>query len=673
MRKAVRRKGRGHSERRAADPQRPPTSGAPAGLRWGIPLGIALLTFVCFTPALSADFVNWDDDVNFLRNPHYRGLSLHNLSWMFTHLWGIYIPITWLTLGFDYVLWGMNPAGYHLTSLILHCANAVLFYVLLTALLQLACGPDAAKARWAAAGGALFFAIHPLRVESVAWVTERRDVVCGLFFLFTLLSYLRHHREAKSPSKRRRWFAVSLTCYVLSLLAKPISMTLPLVLLVLDAYPLRRFSSGIQSRSIWLEKIPYVALSLVVAIFVALKTSEAGAILTQYPLVDRVLQPGYRLLFYLTKTAWPVDLSPLYLYRSASSSGIVPYLLANLGALVLFAALIALRHRWPAGLAAWLGFGALLAPVLGWVQAGPHFAADRYTYLACLPWAALVGGALLAALRGAGRISAPARGAAIAAAALVLALLGGATFRQTHVWRDSLSLWNHALEVDPANPIAHYNRGGYFVDIGDLDRALADFDAALRLDPRHTKALTNRGNVHFQQGDLDAALADFSEAIRIAPEHAQAYVNRGNLYAQRGEVERALADFERALRVRTDFADAYDSRGLLLHRQGDVGGALRDFGRALAADPLHAHARLNRANTLRDQGRLEAALRDYNEVIQLDPSRPDAYANRGSVRAAQGDVEGSLADLERALAIAPSNWSHREQVEAALRSMRTGP
>ena len=217
----------------------------------GAALAVGLLTFVCLSPALFGEFLNWDDDVNFLNNTGFRGLGPANLMWMFTDLWGHYIPITWLTLGLDYVVWGLNPFGYHLTSLVIHSLNAVLFYRVVHVLLCWR-APSSTHAIWAAAAAALFFSIHPLRVESVAWATERRDVLCGLFFLLSLLFYLRARRE---PRTARRWLVLSVACFGLSLLSKAAGLLLPAVLLVLDAYPLRRFSGRpAQVRSIAVEK-----------------------------------------------------------------------------------------------------------------------------------------------------------------------------------------------------------------------------------------------------------------------------------------------------------------------------------------------------------------------------------------------------------------------------------
>src|SRR5207247_358874 len=222
---------------------------------WMVPAGIALVVIACFLPTLRNDFVLWDDDLNFTDNPSYRGLSWPHLRWMFTTvLGGHYQPLSWVTLGLDYTLWGLDPTGYHLTSLLLHAANAVLCYRLVRALLARAFDRASAPGPAAAAAGALFFAIHPLRVESVAWASERRDVLSGLFYLATVLAYVRM-AAAERTGGARRWYLVSLACFVLSLLSKAWGMTLPIVLVLLDVYPLRRPPR-------LLEQAPYAVLAL---------------------------------------------------------------------------------------------------------------------------------------------------------------------------------------------------------------------------------------------------------------------------------------------------------------------------------------------------------------------------------------------------------------------------
>src|SRR6266566_1563356 len=377
----------------------------PAAAAWMVPAGIALVVIACFLPTLRNDFVLWDDDLNFTDNPSYRGLSWRQLRWMFTTVHGgHYQPLSWVTLGLDYTLWGMNPAGYHLTSVLLHAANAVLFYHVVLALLRRAAvsGP-ALVLEGAAAVGALFFAIHPLRVESVAWASERRDV----------LAYLRMAEEEGS-GRARRWYLVSLACFVLSLLSQAWGITLPVVLLALDVFPLRRAPR-------LLEKAPYAALALGAAAlaFVAQQHQPAMRTLAQHGALQRTAQAAYGLSFYLWKTVAPWRLSPAYLLEGRLDPAAPRYLLSFVAVAGITALLVFARRRWPSGLVAWACYAAIVSPVLGFVQTGPQIAADRYTYLACLPWAVLVAAAVRRAALGHGRLA----WTASAAALLVLGLL----------------------------------------------------------------------------------------------------------------------------------------------------------------------------------------------------------------------------------------------------------
>lgn len=445
-------------------------------LAWGAAVAVAAL--LAFLPALGAGWVSFDDGVNFLRNPRYRGFSPENLAWMFSDVKGHYMPVTWLTLALDYVLWGMDARGYHATSLAFHAANAVLFFGILDVLLRRA-GVPAARTACAAAAGALLYAIHPLRAESVAWITERRDVVCGLFFLLSIRAYL---AALEDPAGRRRRLAWSTAFFALSLLSKTMGMGLPFVLLILDAFPLGRFDGRPGTvRRLLLEKAPFFALFAAAIVVTYATQVAAGAMVAGggYAAVDRLTQPGYRIGFYVLKTLVPVGLQPAYLWPE-DPAPLRPWAVAGLAAgLAATAALWAARRRWPAALAAWLAFGFLLAPVAGFFQAGPHFAADRYTYFAGLAAAALGAAAV-------------ARGVPAWTAGLVLLLLGGLTFRQTGIWTSSATLWNHALRVDPGNALASVNRGLLRSEAGDLDGALADFDAAIRSSPSQPRGHAGR-------------------------------------------------------------------------------------------------------------------------------------------------------------------------------------
>ena len=364
---------------------------------WGIAVLIVGAVLISFFPTLNNGFVDWDDTGMFTENFKYRGFSLAHVSWMFTTFhYGHYHPLTWLTLGLDYQLWGMNPKGYHLTSLLFHAASGVACYFLITALV----GRQPAFSRFAqslgfrlcCASGALFFALHPLRVESVAWATERRDVVSGLFYILTLLAYVR--MSEKDSMRRRRWLVLALFFFTCSFLSKAWAITLPVVLLVLDVYPLRRIGAGEQfaasCQKVLLEKIPFVLIAVVFA-WIAWLAQERWSIRAEsFGVVQRLMSAAYSLCFYPLKTAVPVGLSPLYVLDPVFIATKPKYVLTALAVPAIAVVLVLMRRRWPWALAAGVCYAIIVSPVLGLAQSGEQIAADRYAYLSCLPFAILI-------------------------------------------------------------------------------------------------------------------------------------------------------------------------------------------------------------------------------------------------------------------------------------------
>jgi tetratricopeptide (TPR) repeat protein len=566
--------------------------------------------------------VNFDDDVNFLNNPWYRGFALEHLRWMLTTHAGHYIPLTWMSLGLDYALWGMNPLGYHLTSLLLHAANAALCVALLDRILGRALPERDPRSRGALAlAGALFFSVHPLRVESVAWITERRDVLSGFFFLLSLLAYLSSTDEG--PGRRRRR-ALSLAAFAASVLSKAMGMTLPLALLVLDAWPLRRFERE-RPRAVLLEKLPFFLVMAAAVGLTAWAQTAGGAVsgATAYPPVQSLLQPGYRLSFYVLKTLIPLGLSPLYLYRPGLG---VPH--AAGWAAVIFVTVFLWRRRRqvPGAAAAWALYLLLIAPVSGVVQAGPHAVADRYTYLAGLPFAGLF--AALPALpsspglrRGAGMV-----------AGLALAVLAGLTVRQCGYWRDSLALWDRALSVEPDVYFSLHNRGTARMEVQDWPGARADFDRAIALNPAYPNTWYDRGTLRGTLGDHAGAVEDYSVALRLAP----------------------------------DRAEIRSARGLSRSSLGDQAGAIDDLTGAIERDPSSPAAHLARGLARARLGRWAEALQDFDRAAELRPEDPQAQARRGTALIQLGDRAGAARALQRALDLAPRDWPDRPWAEQLL-------
>ena len=596
--------------------------------RWGswlVALLIALITFAAFLPTLQNQFVNWDDDDNLVDNPHYRGLGWTHLRWMWTtfHV-GHYVPLTWMTFGLDYLLWGLKPVGYHLSNLLLHAANAAVFYLVARWILGLALPGSGERGHvglaFAAAFAALLFAIHPLRVESVAWATERRDVLSGLFYLSAILIYL---RGCERGERGRGWYWLSMAVFVLALLSKSMVVNLPIVLLILDVYPLRRLGGAVgwwsaPARRVYVEKIPFVLLAIAVsAIAIMAQLSARAAVpLAQLSVPSRLAVAAYGLSFYLWKMVVPLNLSPLYELPPTLNPWATPFILSYGVVLIITAVVLALRRRVPGLPAAWLAYVIVLLPVLGIVQSGPQIAADRYTYLAGLGWATLAGAGPLFCWRtlGTSKTGTPTP-LPIAGVAICLVLgLGVLTWDQVQVWHDSGRLWTHVLTMDPQSPIAENSLGVVRADQGKPAEASEHFRQALRLKPDYADAHYNLGNALADQGKPAEASEHYRQALRIKPDYADAHNNLGNALADQGKPAEASEHYRQALRIKPDYADAHNNLGAALAQQGKLAEAIEHYRQALHIRPDLAAAHLNWGEALAQQGKLAEAKEHFRQA-----------------------------------------------------------
>ena len=643
-----------------------------------VPAALALTTFIVFLPALKAEFVNWDDDINFLNNANYRGLGAAQLQWMFTNvLMGNYIPFTWTSFGLDYVVWGMNPAGYHLTNILLHAANAVLFYFIALHLLRLSAPASPADRPstpiLGSAFATLLFAVHPLRAESVAWITERRDVLSGFFFLAAVLTYLQYCRVPDRQTGRTRnapgWYWASLGFFALALLSKSMAVTLPAILLLLDAYPLRRLG-GVGSGRRWLppttvvvEKLPFFLLSLVTAYtsLVALDlaaqvASKSGAIpwnadaTVEVSPIDRVAISANALLFYLWKMAAPLGLSPFYQLPPPSGFETWPALFSFAVVLLATAAVIVGHRRWPALAAAWVGCIVMLSPVI-WV---PEIAADRYTYLACAGWALLCGGGLASLWRYCQRrnIDTRVRASLAGLALAVVAALSVLTWNQVEVWRDSETLWTHAVAVWPSSR-GYYKLGEALAQRGKWAKAIENLEVALRINPRYIYAHAGLGFAFAIQGRLTEALEQFDDALRIAPRFSRAHTGLGLVFARQGKLSEASDQFRRALESDAGDAQAHFYLGLILKQQGQRVEAAAHFQQAVRADPNSEQAQYQWGLVLAEEGKLGEATDHLRAAVRIDPQSAEAHRSLAEVLTREGRSDEAEEQFQEARKLRP--------------------
>ena len=560
-----------------------------------LPYLVFAVTVIAFLPALDGQFLNWDDEENFLRNEDFRGLGLPQLRWMFsTSLMGHYIPLTWLSFGVNYVMGGMQPRGYLAGNVLLHATAAVLAFLIARRLFTAAlCGRAPASAvELGAAFAALVFAVHPLRVESVAWITERRDVLSGVWYLLAVWAWLR--AVAEGDRIRPGFYALSLGTFAAGLLSKASGVMLPIAFLVLDAYPLRRLSLG--WRRLIGEKLPHMALAGLGAA-TALWAVRQGTAVTSYGdygLGARAAMTAHSFVFYPWKWLWPVGLSPMYELPARVDPLATRFLVPLVAWVLVTVALIALRRRWPAGLAAWAYSALMVLPVSGIVHAGFQLAHDRYSYLSGLGLALLAGGALVAVLRARAQSRlTPWLAVLLGATAAVIVLgLGAQSWRQSKIWRSSEILWAWAVDLDPDCAICHNNLGSAIIHSPSrtaLSPAVAEahFRRALALRPGRPTFYHNLGGALALQGRYADAEAPLREFLRLSPQKPEAPGRLGMLYVDQGRYAEAIPLLRQALAMEPRFTAVRADLVRALRMEAET---LRKNGREPDGKALEAEA-----------------------------------------------------------------------------------
>jgi hypothetical protein len=526
---------------------------------WAVAVG--LVTFLVFSGSLRAGLVDLDDFPLLRDNPAYRGLSPEHLKWMFTTtLMGHYQPLTWVSFAIDHAIAGTDWRWYHFTNVLIHSVNAALVFVLCVRLVAIA---RKERLRWpelaACAAAALTWSVHPLRVESVAWVTERRDVLSAVFLLGTALAYLQAFAERRFPRRSgevgdtaTRWYAASAGLLLLSLLSKSWGMSFFVVAIVMDVYPLRRLSLRLD-RAAWrvlAEKIPYAVLGLAFLVIAGTAQQSAhGAVrsLAEWPIGARVAQAAYGLVFYLWKSVSPTDLSPLYEMPQKMNPFEGRYLTCFAVVALGLAGAWSLRRRAPGVVAAAVAYAVIVAPVLGFFQSGDQFVADRYSYVAMIPWTALLAGGgvcFMSRHRADGKASLAV--AAASGAAVAVGVLAWLTVLQVDAWRDRLSLWLHAVSVTPTASV-HENLALSLDDAKRPDLAIEEYRAALELRPEGGRAWYSLANLLKRQGDRVGAERAYREAAKYMPQAYMAWVNLGSMI-QNERPDDALECFRAAVR-----------------------------------------------------------------------------------------------------------------------------
>jgi protein O-mannosyl-transferase len=658
---------------------------------------LALVTLALYRPVSGFNFNNYDDAQYITENPQVQsGLTAQNLRWAFTtgHA-SNWHPLTWLSHMLDCQLFGLNPAGPHLVNVLFHITNTLLLFGLLRCM---------TGAAWRAAFVAALFALHPMHVESVAWVAERKDVLSAFFGLLTLCAWCAYVRI---PSWQR--YTLALFLFALGLMSKPMLVTLPLLMLLLDFWPLRRVEADkplLGLASLVAEKIPFFALALVSCIVTFLVQKAGGAVMQ-----TDMISPGERVanalisyVRYLGKLLWPQNLAVVYPYPVHIPGWQVAGAALLLAAITIVALRSAPRRPWL--MVGWLWFVISLVPVIGLVQVGVQSMADRYTYLPAiglflmLTWTAAES---LAAQPFAKPVLAIAAGAALAACFVV-------SSHQLQYWRNSFTLFTHALEVNPNNAVAHCNLGQAFAAAGKPAQAREHYARALEIDPTYVSAMIRmssyynlHGNydqavdclepalkvrpddpqLHYNlalalsgEGKTDQAAAEYRATLALDPRHDKALVNLGATLAQQGDLTNAVTLYQRALEIAPGNPYAHNALGSALESLDNPDAAAAEYSNAVALQPDFLAARNNLAGVLAHQGKWDAALAQYSEILRLNPNLADAHAGMGVILAQTGNYAGAIEHYRAALQLNPNlvtiqkylAWLLATAADAALRN-----
>jgi tetratricopeptide (TPR) repeat protein len=608
----------------------------------GIAVLLGLATAGVFAPALQAGFVLYDDPEYLTDNPIVRaGLSVDGVRWAFTTFHAAnWHPFTWLSHMLDATLYGQVAWGHHLTSVLLHAVTTALCFLVFSG--------------WTGAPGrsvlvAALFGLHPLRVESVAWIAERKDVLAAFWWMVALLAYGAWVRRRTAA----RYVAVVIA-FAGGLLSKPMVVTLPFVLLLLDLWPLCR---PIALRLV-VEKIPLFALAAAASAVTFVAQREGGAVMSleHLSVPERVGGAAVAYATYLAKTVWPVDLAVFYPIQPLGAAQVTVAVgaLAGVSAAVLLPAV-----RAPAPAIGWLWFLGTLVPVIGLVKVGQQALADRFTYLPQV-------GLFVAGVWWLGDRLPRRAGIAVGACAVAASCL--LTVRQLAVWRDSVSLFHHALAAGRDNPVAETNLAAALLELGRLDEARPHAERAVGLAPESAEAWITLGRARIQGGDATAAAVAFATAARLDPHDARAHYNLGVVAAEQGRSAEAMEHYRRAIAERPTYANAYNNLGNLLvaaERLEDAEAALRE---AVRLNPKAPSSLANLAIVLEHRGRAAEAIAAYEAALAEAPAEPMLWYNLAAALSGAGRRDDAVQALRHALRLRPG-W---EPAVAALEALGAG-
>ncbi|MGB5219310.1 MAG: tetratricopeptide repeat protein [Smithella sp.] len=628
-------------------------------------IALTLLTLAVFWQVYQYDFVNIDDYVYVTENKNIQsGITLKGILWAFSTTYAeFWHPLTWISLMLDYQRFGLNAGGYHMTNVILHILSTLLLFWLFNRM---------TGAVWKSAFVAAFFAIHPLHVESVAWIAERKDVQSGFFWMLTLCFYVFY---TEKPTLKRYLFVLfSFTC---ALMSKPIAVILPVIMILLDYWPLNRFQLQKSKLYFWQlkEKFLFLCLSAAFSVVTLMAQPDQSAVKV-YPLALRLANASIAFITYLEKTFFPDNMAVFYPFPSQIH---LSYVLGTSFLITIITFIVILKsQRIAYAFVGWFWYLITLLPVIGIVKVGDFAMADRYSYLSGIGIAIMLAWGMPDLIK-----SENIRKKILFPAGLgFLAIMALLSSQQCSYWKNSVTLFNHATQsiknnyfaydglgialieegkfeeaiesfskailIAPDYLVPYINRGNAYEKIGHNQKAIDDYNQAITMKPNYSVAYYDRGIVYMKLRQYPIALEDFNKAIYYKTDNAKNYYTRGTAYEKLGQHQKALEDYTHAILLKKDYPDAYHNRGIIHGIMGKYQTAIDDFNKAIGLKENYIEAYNNRGFTYDKIGLYQRAIEDYDQAIRLKPNYAEAYANRAVAYLKQGRKESGCRDAEKA-------------------------
>ena len=663
-------------------------------LRAAICLLLASVTVVLYWPITHHAFINFDDQQYISDNPHVTaGLTWSGIVWAFRSGYACnWHPLTWISHMIDCSLYGLNPGGHHLTNLFIHSANVVLLFLLLDRM---------TRAIWRSAFVSALFAWHPLHVESVAWAAERKDVLCAFFWILTMMAYVRYVEETNSSkiadeaqySRRGTLYGLTLVLFALGLMSKPMMVTLPFVLLLVDFWPLGRIkwsgvnntdkffnsgghrvaSAGLENKQLIAlavrlvrEKVPFFVLTIAASIVTYLVQKTGGAVWAagSLPLPVRIFNALLAYMRYISKTIWPANLAVIYPYHDFWSLGLL------IGTALLFGVWSFLLFWWgrwrPYLIVGWLWYLGTLVPTIGLVQVGSQTMADRYMYIPSI-------GLFILIVWGVNELLSSKPWKSMFLAWAGTAMLAGClvcTRLQLRYWQNSATLFLHAVQVTTGNYSAYNGLGKALDDMGKKEEALRFYAEAIRIEPHFPEAQYNLGSVLMGQGRLDEAISHFKLALQDDPKLAQAHNNWAKALLKEQKPDEAEVHLARAVALQPDDPEAHYNLGTLFLMQSKTDKAIAEFIEALRLKPDYAQAHHNLAVALMSEGKAREGTLHFMEQVRLDPTDPDARFNLGLAFQDQNRLNDAAAQFSEAVRLKPGDPQYQYRLATVLARQR---